>query len=241
MFPPTFVLLLCATCYLLFFGLLLVAKKQHANRLFDEQGVVADTRLLVAVHMGGIVLFGVVAALLPQPLAFMPVPAATDASLPAMLTGLLVGLLSIFSWWLAEKKHRARACPTPTRAPLSGAFVAAYFLLRVVFICAYESWFRGYLLLACAAAFGVGAAVLLNVGLYAALHLVNGKAEVLGCLPFGAVLCGLCLWQGAAWPAVVLHLALTLPYEAGYLRKINSYLPPSHEDFSNGGLRLHRQ
>ena len=227
-------------CYLLFFGLLWVCKSQRAHRLFDEAGLVATPWLLLALHVGGIILFGVVpAALLHHP-SFAPKASPAEAMLPTVVTVLLMMLFSLLAPRLAQRKYPALPRAAGALVGLGSAYIAAYFLLRVVFISAYESWFRGYLLQESTARFGAPVAVLLNVTLYAALHLVNGKAEVLGCLPFGALLCGLCLWQGDAWPAVALHLALTLPYELWYWRNISNPIPLRHENLGNGSIRLHR-
>lgn len=96
----------------------------------------------------------------------------------------------------------------------------AYFFVRIIFICTYEIWFRGFLLHDCIINFGVPLAILMNVSLYTLLHVVNGKEETPACIPFGLLLCSICIWQGTAWPAVVIHLALTISYEISFLRKI---------------------
>lgn len=241
MLHPSAQLLSYASCYLLFFGLLWVCKSQRAHRLFDEAGLVATPWLLIALHVGGIVLFGIVPAVLPHQPSFVPKTGPAETLLPTTITVLLAVLFSLLAPRLAEKKYRALPRAAEASASLGGAYISTYFLVRVVFICAYESWFRGGLLQDSTAHFGMPAAVLLNVTLYAALHLVNGKDEMLGCLPFGALLCGLCLWQGAVWPAMALHLALTLPYELWYWRNIPHFIPLRHENLGNGSVRLHRQ
>ena len=238
---PSAPLLSYAICYLLFFGLLWVCKSQRAHRLFDEDDLVATPWLLIALHVGGIFLFGVVPAVFSHNLSFAPKTGSAETMLPTIITVLLTVLFSLLSPRLAEKKYRALLRASETPAGLGGAYISTYFLVRVVFICAYESWFRGGLLQDSTAYFGAPVAVLLNVALYAALHVVNGKAEVLGCLPFGLLLCGLCLWQGAVWPAMALHLALTLPYELWYWRNIPHFIPLRHENISDGSVRLHRQ
>ncbi len=105
-------------------------------------------------------------------------------------------------------------------------FIVGYFFIRILFICAYESWFRGYLLHDCITSLGEPLAILLNVSLYTLLHVVNGKEETLACIPFGLLLCGLCIWQGAGWPAVVIHLTLTITYETSFIRKLKTYNTP---------------
>ena len=88
-----------------------------------------------------------------------------------------------------------------------------YFLVRILFLVAYECWFRGYLLMDCATGMGVLPAIIINTVLYTLLHVFKSRNELLGCIPFGLLLSAICIWMGAAWPAIVLHMALALTYE----------------------------
>src|SRR5204863_272627 len=91
----------------------------------------------------------------------------------------------------------------------------------LLFLSAYETWFRGYLLSDCIISFGVPVAILINIVLYSLLHIVNGKKEIVGCIPFGSLLCILCIWTNAAWPAILIHVALTISYEVHLVKRIN--------------------
>ncbi len=129
----------------------------------------------------------------------------------------------IISQRIAEKKYRGILHNAPLNTALSNEFIIAYFFIRILFICAYESWFRGYLLNASVISFGVPLAIILNVSLYTLLQMANGKEETVACIPFGLLLCILCIWCGAVWPSIIIHLALTIPYEISFTQKLKTY------------------
>jgi len=95
-----------------------------------------------------------------------------------------------------------------------------YFLFRVLFLAAYETWFRGFLLTDCMSSWSVPFAIGVNITAYMLLHAVNGKNEMLACIPFGLLLCLLSFWVNAAWPAIFIHVALTMSCEVHLLKKI---------------------
>jgi membrane protease YdiL (CAAX protease family) len=209
--------------YLLFFALLWLSKEKKGIRLLDENGPVTNRSMLILLHIGGLFLFG-----------FLPVYILGHHSqiifgndgavkrLPAELTGLFAILFIIIAPTVAERKYIQSAGNRPVNRSFSIPFIASYFLVRILYLCAFETWFRGYLLTDCINSFGVPAAIFLNVVLYSLLHIVHGKNEMLACIPFGLLLCILCVWIGAAWPAIILHIAFTLPYEVRIVQKINN-------------------
>jgi membrane protease YdiL (CAAX protease family) len=90
--------------------------------------------------------------------------------------------------------------------------------VRIAFIATYEIWFRGFFLFICIDRLGNFNAVALNVVLYVLLHAVNGKREMLSCIPFGILLCAMAIWFESPLPAVLIHLALTVPYDIQFVR-----------------------
>jgi len=208
--------------YLLFFGLLWLSKEKRGNKLLDEIGPVTNPCMLIMLHIGGILLLGILPIyfLNHHSLIVFGKSVAAD-TLPTELTGLFVILFIIIAPILAERKYSQVAGNAPVSTSFSILFITSYFLVRILFLFAYETWFRGYLLTDCINSFGIPVAIFLNVGLYTLLHIINGKDEMLACIPFGLLLCSLCIWLGAAWPAIVLHIAFTVPYETHLVRKIN--------------------
>lgn len=90
---------------------------------------------------------------------------------------------------------------------------ALYIVLRLLFLASYEWFFRGLLLYSCWYSLGLLPAIAINLGLYALIHCINGKKEIIGSLPFGLLLCIITVWCQSIWPAVFLHLVLSFSYE----------------------------
>ncbi|MFN2440458.1 MAG: CPBP family intramembrane glutamic endopeptidase, partial [Chitinophagaceae bacterium] len=92
-------------------------------------------------------------------------------------------------------------------------------LIRIPFLIIYEIYFRGVLLVICIHSFGVNAATLINVILYAVAHVYSSRKELIGTVPFGLVLCLATTIAQSVWPAIIMHLLLALPYEILLLSK----------------------
>jgi membrane protease YdiL (CAAX protease family) len=78
-----------------------------------------------------------------------------------------------------------------------------------LYLLAYEFLFRGILLFECNDHFGFLPAVVINVAIYSAIHMVNGKEQAVGAIFFGAVACYLTLHTGTIWIAFFMHIALS--------------------------------
>lgn len=100
-------------------------------------------------------------------------------------------------------------------------FVILYFFVRGFFIVIYEIWFRGYLLYETAKEYGTITAVILNVILYFIIHIFNERKILAGTVIFGLILCLFTIWFKSAWPAIIMHLVLTISAEGSLL--INYY------------------
>lgn len=87
-----------------------------------------------------------------------------------------------------------------------------------LFLLAYEICFRGFLLFPCVRAFGFWPAVIVNLALYAGVHLPKGLVETLGTLPLGLLLCA-CALSFGIWLPFVLHWIMALINDLVVLRK----------------------
>jgi membrane protease YdiL (CAAX protease family) len=226
--------------FLFFLILQRIAKEKQGLRLFDERGLAANLPILIFLHVGGILLFGLLPLLCDHPGAFIFIDIDAVGKLSTWVAILLFILSLIITPRILEKKIRDLPDNPFAHNAAGVSFYLIYFFLRIVFIGVYECWFRGYLLTDSIFSFGIVWAVVINIGLYAILHLVNGRDEVIACFAYGLLLCSLCIWQGAVWPAVVIHLALTIPYEFGFLRKRKTKISLHHENSSHGSIRLYR-
>jgi membrane protease YdiL (CAAX protease family) len=75
----------------------------------------------------------------------------------------------------------------------------------VIYLAGYEFLFRGLLLFGCYNAFGYWPAIVINLALYAALHLPKGLKEATATIPFGILICYLTLETHSILPAILIH------------------------------------
>lgn len=197
-----------------FTAVLLFVYRRNSLRLLNPDTAVGSPSLLILLNVTGILTFGLLPLLnFPLPEMF-PVNAATSKWL---LLAALVLLTSSFAYFIAEKDLQQNKVSVHPKL-LSSGFLLLYFTVRIAFIATYEIWFRGFFLFFCIDRFGTFNAVALNVVLYVLLHAVNGKREMLSCIPFGILLCAMAIWFESPLPAVLIHLALTVPYDIQFVR-----------------------
>jgi membrane protease YdiL (CAAX protease family) len=80
----------------------------------------------------------------------------------------------------------------------------------ILYLFAYEFLFRGILLFECNEALGFWPAIAINVSIYAAIHMVNGKDQAIGALIFGTIACYLTLTRGTILIPIFMHVTLSL-------------------------------
>jgi len=87
------------------------------------------------------------------------------------------------------------------------------FLLNILgwscYLFAYEFLFRGILLFECYERFGIWVAIAINITIYSAIHMVNGKDQAIGALLFGGVACYLTLTRGTILIPFFMHITLS--------------------------------
>ena len=81
------------------------------------------------------------------------------------------------------------------------------------YIFSYELLFRGILLSESIAAVGIPFAIVINILLYALVHIPKGRNETVGSVFFGIVLCLITIHTGAVWAAFLTHAILALSNE----------------------------
>jgi hypothetical protein len=108
------------------------------------------------------------------------------------------------------------------RKPTS-SILLIYFLTRIIFLIAYEMWFRGWFLTELLAEFGtIWIAIGINTALYSFIHFFAGKKEAISSIPFGIILCLLTIELQVVWPAAVIHLFLSLGFELNFILRLNN-------------------
>lgn len=100
--------------------------------------------------------------------------------------------------------------------------VFIYASLRLVFLISYECFFRGSLLFSVSVFAGATWSIVINIFLYTLMHIHKDKKEILGCIPFGLLLCLFTVWWQSLWPAVIFHSQIAIIHEWPPLRKFIS-------------------
>jgi membrane protease YdiL (CAAX protease family) len=80
----------------------------------------------------------------------------------------------------------------------------------IAYLIGYEFLFRGILLSACYMSFGFWPAIAVNVAIYSAIHMVNGKDQAIGAILFGTIACFFTLTKGTILIPIFMHIALSL-------------------------------
>lgn len=80
----------------------------------------------------------------------------------------------------------------------------------VIYLLGYEFLFRGILLFECYSSFGFWPAIAINIAIYSAIHMVNGKAETIGALIFGGIACYLTLTRETILIPTIMHVSLSV-------------------------------
>jgi membrane protease YdiL (CAAX protease family) len=216
-------ILIYSISYLSLSLLLFFCKAKKGTRLQDENGPVANRQALILLHAGGILLLGVPSVyLLNHQLPDIIFGKIAASYVQIAVTVFFAVLVMIIAGRIAEKKYQQAKEKEAATTSFNTGFIIYYFVLRVLFLVAYEISFRGFLLNFCIDNWGIPAAIIINIVLYTLVHIVFGKEEMLACIPFGLLLCGLTIWTGAIWPAIVVHMAMSLSYDVNFLRKTNN-------------------
>jgi membrane protease YdiL (CAAX protease family) len=90
----------------------------------------------------------------------------------------------------------------------------------IFYLTGYEFMFRGVLLFGTVEEIGYYPAIILNVLLYAFVHIPKGGKEVLGCFLMGPILCFLALKTHSIIIPIIVHIALCLANEYFSIRMV---------------------
>ena len=89
----------------------------------------------------------------------------------------------------------------------------------ILYLTGYEFMFRGLLLFGIVEEFGYYPSIILNVVLYAFVHIPKGLKEALGCFILGPILCVAALHTETILVPVIIHISLCLSNEYFSIRK----------------------
>lgn len=210
-------LIILACCYSLLFILSLWVWKMGSENLVAIKTAKASWKLLRLRHAGGILIMTLIPALLlpdlPKQLLTWQAPVDVLQALTLLITGFVLLVL-------VKKQANNLSFEKPGFDKTSSLQAVIHLMLRSFFLVSYEWFFRGCILFSCIRLFGNIPAITINLALYAFIHSFNGKKELCGSIPFGLILCVFTLWYQSVWPAILLHLLLSLSYETAVLQSI---------------------
>ncbi|TRW97136.1 CPBP family intramembrane metalloprotease [Flavobacterium gawalongense] len=213
-------------CYVTFFLFSWISKINNSQRLINDEGIfTSNPRNLIGFHIMGIIWIGIIPIVLLKHSIWKVLIGNEILDRSFVFLYILIFIL-ILTIVFKQSKYASQKTQEPFKSTvhLSSPFFISYFIVRVLFLFVYELWFRGFLLFDSIGWVGINAAVTGNVFLYVLLHIFNSKKEMLACIPFGILVCFLSILFNAAWPAIILHIGVSLVYELTIYR---SYLYPS--------------
>ncbi len=213
-----FILIICLALFLL---TILWGKSRKCNRIVDAHGKLMISNDLHLFHLSGVFILGIIPLLNYERFPFGINPAHINIQ-KWLIVILATGLAGWISY-VAAGKVKFSAEKSLNLAKLR-KYIGYYLFLRIIYILAYETFFRGWLFEDSIDRFGLWPAVGLNVLLYAGFHIPNGRNEAIATIPFGLVMCLLVWWSGSVIPAICLHLVLSLVFDYKILRKLTEWL-----------------
>ena len=160
-------------------------------------------------HLIGILLFGILSYLL-MPEYQNLLTTITYPNLFFLILSFIIFIATMLLAWISVNKSIKRIKIKSTVYKQNGWL---YFPMRIMFLLAYEYFFRGVLLFTLINSFGMVEAISLCTVLYVLIHAFDTKSEIIGAIPFGIVLCLLSYYSKSIIIPFVLHVGLSLVYE----------------------------
>jgi membrane protease YdiL (CAAX protease family) len=209
--------------YCLFFKTVRTGFKRSSGQLEDILSGKGEPGILFTRLIAGIFLLGIGTVTLSvkeniDATIFIPKYSEYAVSIWILITAaIIIGFLSACKKvYPVTNSHHS----LPLALPLS------YVLIRILFMIAYEFFFRGMMLFIMVEDFGSTAAVVINLILYTLIHWF-GKKERYGAVPMGIILCSVSLYYYSVWPAIIIHLSLALSHEITLLINNKSLIKKS--------------
>jgi membrane protease YdiL (CAAX protease family) len=209
--------------YSFFFGAVKTGFRKDSRQLKDVLSGKGKPGILLTQLIAGIIFLGIGTATLFENRnldveIFTLIWSDYDAYVWIIIaTAIIIGTLSAFRkiYPSSISSHSL-----PSYLPL------AFVLVRTLFLIVYESFFRGVMLFVMIEDFGLAAAVIVNLILYALLHWFE-KKERYGSVLMGMILCSVSVNYHSVWPAIIIHLSLALSHEITLLINNKSLIKKS--------------
>ena len=195
------VVLIYILCYILMFIITGLSKLRGSNRLFGFKGALPNNpSCLVVLHIAGILWFGFVPWCLSKQSLKAILFGNGLPTLSWMMLFIVLLAVIIFTAFRASQKVQIKHAAGSLSA---AAFLPFYFPLRIIFLGAYELFFRGVVFFDCIKWVGLVYAIIITTFLTGLIHVFTNTKEMWACIPFGIACCIFCISLHAVWPAII--------------------------------------
>ena len=209
------ILLISVVSYISYFLVSWGYKLKHFHNLSAVIDKHKSILILSLKYFAGILLLGLPGLFLSGDYQFLLFnkPNFQNENVLTIWIVLLFSVLLISS--ISAKKNSSQNGTKTNSLPLFKRIF--YLFIRVLFLLAYEFYFRGVLLFALIPLLGLVSAIAVNTFLYSFQHIFDAKKELLGSVPFGIIVCVLSFYTQSIWPTFILHASLAGVYEGSFL------------------------
>ena len=127
--------------------------------------------------------------------------------------GIFAPLIVLGNYFMTGKTSNQQNYPQIRIKNWNHWLLSINFITWLIYLFAYEAFFRGLLLFSFYYTFGATTAIIVNIILYVLAHLPKGTKEMIGSVPFGLILCIITLKTGSFVAAFLIHGIMAISYE----------------------------
>ncbi|MFO7674564.1 MAG: CPBP family intramembrane glutamic endopeptidase [Lutibacter sp.] len=200
---------LMAIGYMGYFIISFAYKLQNINTLADGLTSAKAFNLLNIKHLAGIFLFGIGFWLHRNDYDFLII----NSGLSNVISNIFLFIILFAAGFVSMQSSKKSIGKLDNLSFARREDQLLYFSVRLPFLFIYELFFRGILLHSSLLYTNLAIAILINLSLYTLIHSFNSKKEIIGCIPFGIILCLSSYYTNSIWPAFFIHATLSLAHE----------------------------
>lgn len=207
---------LLAISFLVYFIIGYIYKLINVNNI--EKSLLTEKGLLLINlrHILGIVLFGMMFfLLLPNYRGLITTIEIPGLNILLFLSAVVI-ISAFISYYSAKKILKKKI--EKSRYHIDQGWI--YFTIRILFLLSYEFFFRGVLFFSLLEVNDIFIAILVCTFLYVLIHAFDSRAEIIGAIPFGIILCLFSYFTNSIWPAFIIHITLSGVYEVSIFNQL---------------------
>jgi len=167
-------------------------------------------------HILGILLFGILFYLIIPEYRFL----INSIEIPKLNIVLLILVIVLTSGFLSFTSVKKKLKDKTERSQYKSSQGWIYFIIRLIFLFSYEFFFRGVLLFTLIDTYGLTIAIIICTSLYVLIHAFDTRAEIIGAIPFGIILCLFSYFTNSIWAAFIIHITLSGIYEVSMFKHL---------------------